>query len=67
MSRGIDIDGGHFMMIGNRGVGKMSIAKFACYLFKMNMLNSECFKDEESFVNCLIRAAQGIHTCILIN
>lgn len=67
MSRGVDMEGGHFMMIGNEGVGKMSIAKFACYLFRMNITDSSCFRDEESFVNCLIEAAQGKHTCILIN
>lgn len=67
MSRGVDMEGGHFMMIGNRGVGKMSIAKFSCHLLKLDILNSECFRDEDSFVNCLIKAAQGKHTCILIN
>jgi Holliday junction resolvasome RuvABC ATP-dependent DNA helicase subunit len=37
MSRGIDMQNGHFMMIGNRGVGKASIAKFTCYLLGIGL------------------------------
>lgn len=37
LSRGIDTQNGHFMMIGNKGVGKASIAKFACYLLGITL------------------------------
>lgn len=57
MSRGVDMQNGHFMMIGNRGIGKTSIAKFTCHLLGMTMQNGELLKNQDNYINCLLKAA----------
>ena len=66
LSRGVDQQNSHFMMLGSKGVGKKSIAEFSCYLLDLTFETSSILRNETAYLNTLVKVTMGEQVCILI-